>query len=233
MRTTVNHYFPKQRGWQLILSNLGIEIDSFLPRANLPNDWFSDPCQNCTSEEYFQFWLALRAQVHPHDAALTLAQSFRIEEVDFPLAGAIYQSNSISALNYLQAIYPIAAPFELLLSHGGELTSVTLVESTELTMIAAPLRSLLVHYHQMLIVQLLRCATRSQLCPKLVTSPYTDNSNQANHEAFFGSYIQCDAKNRIVFDSAKLHQPLMTFNQAYINTYQTLLENHNQRNRRH
>lgn len=220
----MNLFYPKQLGWRLILSNLGIDIDDFLPLAGLPNSWFTDGNPRCSANDYFRFWTGIGRHVGSMDAALKLSQSFRVESVDFPLAGAIYQSNGIEALEYLRAFYPIAAPFSLDLSHSEDLTCMTLNESAQLQQLSPELRSLLNRYQQMFIVLLLRCATRSDIKPEIVTNPYSEGVYKKQHEAFFGASIQYDTKSRIVFDNSILYQPLLTYSQLYVDTYRKILK---------
>ncbi|MDK9764726.1 hypothetical protein KI743_22235 [Vibrio sp. D420a] len=187
-------------------------------------NWFQDGALFCSPDECFQFWDALNLHAARQDLPIAINQNFCLENVGAPLAGAVYQSNGIEALEYLRCVYPIATPFEIKVMHGRELTCITLIESQVLIQKDASLRCLLNHYYQLLLVQLLRCASRNQIGIELMTTPFSDRADKAFEKGLGTITVLTSDASRIVIESEQLYPQLLTYNQQYINAYQAMLE---------
>ena len=82
--------FVVDKGWQVLLKDLGLAPQDLLRQANLPLDLFAQPEASLTIAQYFDFWRGLEALLSSDPAfPLRVAQSVTVESFTPPIFACI------------------------------------------------------------------------------------------------------------------------------------------------
>ncbi|EPA0985925.1 AraC family transcriptional regulator ligand-binding domain-containing protein [Vibrio parahaemolyticus] len=207
--------YTLNKGWFLLLTDIGVNPTEVLRAANLPADLFSRDAIQFTHQEYFRFWQALDLVAADIDLPLLFAEAFSVEGFDAPLFASICCPNFNKALECLQHFKPLIAPLSLELSFTDKTTTITIGFDRSEQVIPKHLAGI----ELVFFTQLCRLATRQHIKPLKVTSGYLFD-NQEKYDEYFGVKVKLGDKFELVFSTKDANLPFMTENAGMWNFFE-------------
>ena len=197
--------FTVQRGWKLLIADMGINPADVLALAGLPPDLFARKDASLTPPEYFNFWRGLEEAAFPDELPVKIGQVISAEIFDPPIFASLCSPNLNIALQRLSEFKKLIGPLTLAVRVGQNRTTVTLdcygyEGSIPRSLVAAEL---------VFLTQLARMATRQRIIPEdlqLIQLP----ANMAPYLPYFGRLLRQGEANQIAFSSQDACRPFLT-----------------------
>lgn len=218
--STVNQKFAVDKGWQVLLSDLGVVPQDLLRQAHLPLDLFSQPDPSLTVTEYFDFWRGIETLLSSDPAfPLRVAQTVTVEAFSPPIFACICSDNLNLALQRLAQYKPLIGPLRLDVTQTESQTAIALDELPG----QPSLPPSLVATELTFFVHLARLATRDRIIPLQVHS--TNPIPGADEfEAFFGVPILEGVFDGVVFSAVDAQKPFLTSNAGMWSIFEPMLQ---------
>jgi AraC-like DNA-binding protein len=197
--------FTVQRGWKLIIADMGINPADVLKFARLPADLFARKDASLAPEEYFRFWRGLEQAAGTDELPLRIGQAISVEAFDPPIFASLCSPNLNVALQRLASFKPLIGPLTLDVTVGPKRTTVTLGRSG----VVEPIPRSLVTTKMVFFTQLSRMATRKRIVPDEVALTELP-SDTAPYESYFGCSLHRSKVNRIAFSARDASHPFLT-----------------------
>lgn len=210
--------FAVAPNWQLLLTDMQIDVESVLKHANLPADTFARKGYSLTVEQYFQFWLAIEKVARGRDLPLLLAEYLSVESFDPPVFACICSDNLNIALQRIKSYKPLIGPLVLDITQKAGSTHMAIScygNSGELPIYLN--LSELVFFTQMS-----RLATRHRIEPLRVGLPELPDNREA-YEAYFGCRLEKSEQTFIEFKEEDTNRPFLTGNSLMWEFFETKL----------
>jgi len=205
--------FNVSSSWQILLSDMGIDVDAALSHAKLPADLFKRENASLSPLEYFRLWTGIEAAAGDKQLPLLLSQHLTVESFDPPIFASICSANLNTALKRLKQYKPLIGPMELTLKVTNQITQVTLNCYGHQGRIPHSLSLA----EMVFFTQLARLTTRCKITPLAVTLPELPNisqHNQSEYEAYFGCKIKLGSAPSLTFSAEDANKPFLTHNAA-------------------
>ena len=216
----VNQKFAVDKGWQVLLNDLGVAPQDLLRQTQLPLDLFSQPDPALTVTEYFDFWRGLETLLCGDPTfPLRVAQSVTVEAFSPAIFACICSDNLNLALRRLAHYKPLIGPLRLDVSATDHQTAIALGELPG----QPPLPPSLVATELTFLVHLARLATRDRIIPLKVQS-MVNIPGAEEFEAFFGVPITEGAFDGVVFSAADAQKPFLTSNAGMWSIFEPVLQ---------
>ncbi|RMH18947.1 MAG: AraC family transcriptional regulator, partial [Gammaproteobacteria bacterium] len=158
--------FNIDSGWQVLLSDVGIDPADLLRRARLPEDLFHRKDAALEPDDFFRFWQAMEESFDDPTFPLKLVSAFSAETFDPAVFAAFCSPNLNTALQRLSRFKPLLAPMKLHVSVDREQTGVE-VEYPE----GCTLPATFAATEMLFFVHLARTGTRKEVVPLAVETP--------------------------------------------------------------
>ena len=198
--------FVVDKGWQVLLKDLGVAPQDLLRQANLPLDLFCQPEATLTIAQYFDFWRGLEMLLSSDLVfPLRVAQSVTVESFSPPIFACICSENLNLALQRLAHYKPLIGPLRLDIEITDEQTAITLGELPG----QPPLPPSLVAMELTFFVHLARLATRDRIIPLKVQST-GEIPGADEFEEFFGTRLSVGSFDGVVFSAVDAQKPFLT-----------------------
>lgn len=196
---------PLDRGYAILLTDLGLNPSEILASIGLPEQWAYDDDVYISLKEYYRLWTAID-QASPSKALpVTLAEAITLETLDPPIFAALYCQNFITAVKRIVDYKKLIAPIVIETSETETAFSITI----DWPQLDAPIPSILFTSVLTYFTQLLRIATRTRLAPLAVEYrqklPELDTFTE-----FFGVKPKRGNSYRIQFDVETAKAPFIT-----------------------
>jgi AraC-like DNA-binding protein len=207
--------FSVNPGWRILFEDLGLSAASILKRAGLPNDLWGRTSASLSMDEYFRLWRGIQEESGDPVLPLRIGTSYSVESFDAPLFAALCSSDLNAALTRLAIFKRLITPQVLHVEIGPTATTLELEwldATTEppASMITAEL---------VFFVRLARLATRTELRPLEVLSPYPLASPE-EYTAYFGVEVKSGSRPLVSFRSSDAQRPFLTANEAMWKTFE-------------
>jgi AraC-like DNA-binding protein len=197
--------FSVQRGWRLLITDLGLQPADVLAMAALPGDLFSRADATLTPADYFALWRGLEAAAGDLELPLAIARALSVEVFEPPIFASLCSPNLNVALQRLSEFKRLIGPMHLLLNVTPDSTTVEL----SCYGYSDALPSALCTTELVFFTQLARLATRQAIVPLAVT--LVQPPRQADvYQDFFGVPVSAGTSNRIRFGAADAVRPFLT-----------------------
>lgn len=206
---TRNKLFTVNRGWRILLTDLGIRATNVLRLAGLPDDLFSRERAALSTDEYFNLWRGIETEADNPLLPLKIGQAISVEAFDPPIFAAMCSPNLNIALQRISRYKRLVMPMAL---HIKQTRSSTSLELEWLDATVEPPASL-VTAELVFFVQLARLATRKSIQPLMVTSPYPALP-AAEYTDFFGVKVSAGKRPSVSFSAEDAVKPFLTANDA-------------------
>lgn len=209
---TRSRSFNLDIGWRALLKDLGVRADHVLRRAGLPADLFARPRQELSTEEYFNFWRSLEAEVGDPLFPLRIVDMISAESFNPPIFAALCSANLMQAAQRLAKYKQLMAPMALEISSGsrGELSL-----SPRWLLAKGEVPSSLEVTELAFLLRLARIATREPVRALRVTLACVPEAQHARkYEEYFGVPVRRGTRPSVSFSAADARHPFMTTNEA-------------------
>lgn len=201
--------FTVNPGWRVLLTDLGLNTGNVLRRAGLPDDLFGREKATLTTDEYFQLWRGLEEESADPVLPLRIGAAISVESFDPPIFAALCSRDLNTALGRIALYKRLICPMKL---HVNIDDASTTLELEWLNTTLNPPASLVIS-ELVFFVQLGRIATRTNIHPLKVQSPYVPEPASAYTE-YFGVAVQQGPRPTIAFRPTDATLPFLTANEA-------------------
>jgi AraC-like DNA-binding protein len=202
-------HFTVQRGWKLLISDMGINPADVLTLAGLPADLFSRKDASLSPRDYFRLWYGLEQAAGTEELPLKIGQAISVEAFDPPIFASLCSPNLNTAVQRLAHYKRLIGPMVLTVEIGERHTSVTI----DCYGHEGPLPRSLGAAELVFFTALARLATRHRIVPAQVVLNQPPD-NPAPFEAYFGTSIRTGEVNRIAFSAEDANRPFLTADAA-------------------
>jgi AraC-like DNA-binding protein len=210
--------YKLQRGWQVLLKDLGINLQEVLILAELPRDIFVRDDVRLNASQYFRFWNSLELVSKFDDLPLRIGQSMSLDVFDPPMFASICSPNLNIGLQRLAYFKRLIAPIVLEIKQTRLGTCITLKRYDS----AEQLSQIVAESELFFLSWLARIATRCHVVPlkvQLAQKPLKLSS----YEKYFGTPISIGKFNQIVFSQADTNLPFLTEDAGMWNFFEPAL----------
>jgi AraC-like DNA-binding protein len=198
-----------EAGWNITLSDLGVQAADVLTLAQLPKDLLNRPAAYLSVQEYLRFWNALITLADDPLAAMRLGQSVSVEEFSAPFFAALCSPNLHIALPRLAKFKRLVGPLALRVAADNDSSTATFLQQVDGLLMPASM----IIGEMVFLISLARLATRKRLTPALVVTTF-DLQPRAAYETFFGCPLQQGFSNQISFDADTMNMPFLTASES-------------------
>lgn len=202
-------HFTVQRGWKLLISDMGLNPADVLKLGGLPADLFSRKDASLSPADYFRLWQGLEQAAGTEELPLKIGQAISVEAFDPPIFASLCSPDLNTALRRLAQFKRLIGPMVLTVDVGKHQTSVGIdcygyegqlprsLGAAELVFFSA----------------LARLATRQRIVPTEVVLAQPPE-NPAPFEDYFGTRVKTGEANRIAFSAQDANRPFLTADTA-------------------
>lgn len=200
--------FPVDPNYAALLRGQGISVSAVLRRAQLPEDLFSRRDAALNTAEYLRFMTSIGEAVQGTDLPIRLVTAEQIETINPPIFAAYCSQDGLHCLRRLAQYKALAGALTFAVTEEADTVTVAiqLADST------AELPELAVGIEMVLLVNLLRRATRQPIVPQRVTVRRCFQ-NPA-YAAFLGCTVGQGGENSLTFGRRALEIPFLTRNDS-------------------
>lgn len=197
--------FNLQRGWKLLICDLGLNPVDVLRLAGLPADLFGRKDATLSPAEYFRLWQGLEQAASTDILPLKMGQVLSVELFDPPIFASFCSANLNAAFQRLSQFKRLVGPLTLTVEIDVHQTCATLACYGN----DAPIPSSLGATELVFLTQLARLATRKRLVPLVVELVQLPDQREP-YQAYFGVPLAKGKANRLVFSAHDARQPFLT-----------------------
>ena len=213
------NHFIVQRGWKIIITDMGLNPAHVLALAGLPADLFSHSEAKLSPIDYFNLWLGLEQAAGTEELPLMIGQAISVEAFDPPIFASLCSPNLNTALMRLAKFKPLIGPMTMEVDIKQHQTCVTLECYGYTDQIPRSLgASELVFF-----TQLARLATREKIAPVVLELSQLPKNGEP-FENYFGNPIRLGKEIRIGFTALDANRPFLTEDAAMWNFFENELK---------
>lgn len=204
-----------ERGWAILLKDLGIRADDVLRRARLPVDLLTRDHPKLSVDDYFRLWHALDAESGDAALPLRIGQAISPEAFHPPIFAAFCSPNLRIAAGRIATYKRLLAPMTMRVESRPE--GFFVGPRWDDPAIELPIS--LAATELVFLVQLARLGTRETIRPlRVVSSVPMDPA--ADYEAFFGVAPTRGDAHGVFFDPVDADRPFLTASEAMWETFE-------------
>lgn len=207
--------FTLDFGWQLLIKDLGLDIQDVLRTARLPLDMPNSQRPSLTAQQYYSMWKAMESQYSGDTFALDVVSNLGVEACSPPVFAALCAENLSVGLNRLAQYKPLIGPFSLKIEKSPKDIK---VQMSGLPNGLTPPSSLLAA-ELVFLVRLARLGTREQIVPMSATTQILPEFAN-RYEDFIGTRIRTGSATELVFSIADATRPFMTQDESMWNVFE-------------
>ncbi|MCK5311819.1 MAG: AraC family transcriptional regulator ligand-binding domain-containing protein [Desulfobacteraceae bacterium] len=120
------NHFIVQRGWKILIADMGLNPAHVLALAGLPADLFSRSEAKLSPIDYFNLWLGLEQAAGTEELPLMIGQAISAETFDPPIFASLCSPNLNTALKRLAKFKQLIGPMTMDVDIKQHQTCVTL-----------------------------------------------------------------------------------------------------------
>lgn len=197
--------FTLQRGWKLLIRDLGFNPADVLRLAELPADLFARTEVTLSAAEYFRLWQGLEQVAGTELLPLQIGQVLSVESFDPPIFASFCSANLNAALQRLSHFKRLVGPLTLAVEINERQSCATLGCYTN----AGPIPRCLGAVELVFLTQLARLATRKRIVPLAVELAQLPEQC-GPYQEYFGVPVVQGTVNRLTFAAQDARQPFLT-----------------------
>lgn len=202
-------HFTIQKGWKVLLTDMGINPAEVLALAGLPGDLYARQGAKVTPAEYFALWKAVEELAGEDELPIKFGQAITSEAFDPPIFASLCSANLNEAILRLALFKRLIGPMDLTVEALKNHTSVTIECYGHDGKLPTSIGAL----ELVFFTSLARLGTRKKVVPLKLELP-SPPKNIAPYDDYFGRKIVAGKKTRIVFSAADAGYPFITENKA-------------------
>ncbi len=198
--------FPLDKNYAILLAGQNISISEVMKRAELPEDLFSRKDAGLTTEEYLRFMESIGESVKGTDLPVRLATAEQIETVNPPIFAAYCSQDAAHCMKRLARYKALAGAVAFKIMEDDETIGVEMTVSET----GEELPRIIIGIEMVLLLNLIRKATREQIVPVKVTVRHP--FEEPIYEEFMGCRAESGNEDGIFFCSSDAEIPFITRN---------------------
>ena len=206
--------FPVDPNYAKLLRGQGVSVAEVLRRAKLPEDLFARHDAALSTEEYLRFMTSIGDAVQGTDLPIRLATAEQIETINPPIFAAYCSQDALHCIHRLAQYKALAGAVTFSVTECETEVSVGI----RLAGYPAELPELIVGIEMVLLLNLIRKATRQFIIPQKVTvrRPFQNPA----YESFFGCTAVPGSEDCIAFSRRDAEIPFLTRNDSLWNFFE-------------
>ena len=197
------------RGWLIIMRDLGIEPRNVLRRARLPEDLFHREPARLPVAEYCRLWEAIEAEAGDSLLPLRAADAMSPEAFHPSIFAALCSGDFTVAARRIAQYKKLIAPMTVEIDDREDGFFVGMRWDDP----GLQLPPVLAAVELVFLTQIARIATRERIEPLKVESPHPMEPAEAYAE-YFGVEPRCSERHGVTFDPADARRPFLTADEA-------------------
>lgn len=209
--------FTVQRGWKLLLSDLGLSASEVLAHAVLPGDLLVRSDATVSAAEYARLWEALEFVAGTDLLALRVGQAISMEMFDPSIFAALCSPNLNVALRRVAQYKRLISPLTMTIDENDRQTSVTLTLDG-----GFPLTRQVSVLEIVFLVEIARLATRQRIVPAQLELPSL-HASRAEYEAYFGVSLSLSERTCVTFTAHDAQRPFVMHDNQMWSVFETHL----------
>jgi AraC-like DNA-binding protein len=200
--------FAVEPGLQVLLKDMGLDLEKILKRARLPKDLFSQKNPTLSATEYFQLWNVAHEASGDPSFPLRVGQAVSVESFH-PLFFAVLCSPNLNVgMKRLSQFKRLVGPMTVCVTESPDSTSITL----DCLDVDNPIPPTMIGMELVFMVNLIRLGTRERVEPLSVTSAVAI-PNREIYAEYFGVPVTHGENNSIKFSVSDARRPFVTENE--------------------
>ena len=211
--------FVVQRGWKILIIDMGLNPAHVLALAGLPTDLFSRKDAALSPEDYFNLWDGLERVAQADELPLKMGQAISVEAFDPPIFASLCSPNLNTALKRLAKFKSLIGPMTMAVEIERDQTCVTLECYGYTDQIPRSLGAC----ELVFLTQLARLATREKIVPTVLELPRLPKRGDP-YEAYFSNTIKPGKAVRIGFAAKDAARQFLTEDVAIWNFFEPELK---------
>jgi AraC-like DNA-binding protein len=211
--------FIVQRGWKILITDMGLNSANVLALAGLPADLFSRNDAKLSPIDYFNLWLGLEQAAGTEELPLMIGKAISVEAFDPSIFASLCSPNLNIALERLARFKPLIGPMTMDVDIQQHQTCVTL----ECYSYTDRIPQSLCASELIFFTQLARLATREKIVPVVLELPQPPKNGEP-FENYFGNPIRPSKAIRIGFTASDATRPFLTENSGMWNFFESELK---------
>ena len=206
------------RGWRIMLRDLGIDPQNVVRRARLSQDLLSQETVRMSVEEYFGLVEAVDSEAQDPLLAIRLGQAASPELFSPPIFAALCSPNLATAVNRIAVHKRLIAPMSLIIkdTHKGLCIAWEWDDPT----VRSPW--LLMAMELVFMTQIARIGTREIIRPTQVTCPIPFQAKEAYTDYFGVAPVVAD-RTSLTFSHEDTHKAFLTASDSMWQTFEPAL----------
>ena len=205
---------PLDRGWLILMTDLGIRPEDVLRRGELPADLFARENARIEVEAYFRLWQGLEAEAGDVVLPLRLGKSVSTEAFHPLIFAALCSPNLSVAVRRIAEYKRLVAPMHVIVEEETN----QLFVGIEWDDLAGDPPASLDLTELVFQAQIARIGTREQVVPLHVESRHPI-AHAEEYEAFFGVAPAHGTRHGITFSAADAQRPFLTASESMWQTF--------------
>lgn len=210
---------PVERGWLLIMTDLGLDPATVLRRALLPEDLFTREKAKLSVPEYFRLWTVFADEIDDPGFPIKLGESMSTEAFHPMIFAALCSPNMATAARRIATYKRLIVPMTVTVRDEGDHLYIQKKwdadESTvPLSLIATDL---------VLLTRIARVGTRRRVNPIRVVAPHPLDPID-DYTRFFGVRPEIGLAHGVSFSAADARRPFVTANESLWKTFEPSLQ---------
>ena len=207
------------RGWLIVLRDLGIDPEDVLRHARLPLHMLHDETSHLTVAEYFRMLEAFETLADDPLLAIRMGEVTSTETFSAPVFAALCSSTLLVAVRRIAAHKRLIAPMRLTVRESA--SGVEVVWTWNDPTIVSP--RLHMAMELVFLTQLARIATRERIQPVRVSCPVLLERTDAFHN-FFGVEPVVGPEVSLTFSTHDANRPFLTASESLWNSFEPELQ---------
>lgn len=204
-----------ERGWNILLIDLGVQPENVLRRARLPRDLLNQEQARVTTEDYFRLWDALVEEADDPILPIRIGQTVSPELFHPAIFAALCSPNLKIATKRIAEYKKLMAPMTITIEDGPGGFFIQKQWDDPTLVIPTPIAVT----ELVFLTQIARIGTRERICPLKVVSPYPLEPKAAYME-FFGVAPKKGKKHGVMFSSVDAERPFLTASESMWQTFE-------------
>lgn len=205
---------PLDRGWLILIHDIGAHPKDVLRRAGLPEDLFARENAKLSIDEYVRLWNGLEAEAGDPSLPLRLGQAVSTEAFHPLIFAALCSPNLTTALRRVSQYKRLVAPMHVVLEEYPDRLFVSVhwddpVVEPPPSMAATDL---------VFTTQIARIGTREHIKPLKIESPHPMEPAEA-YESFFGVAPVRGVRHGATFSAEDAQRPFLTASESMWKTF--------------
>lgn len=206
---------PVDRGWAVVMTDIGIDPTDVLRRAELPEDLFARVNAKVSVESFFRLWTEFTRHIPDPRFPIAIAESMSTDAFDPMVFAALCSRNFIVAAQRIAQYKRLVAPMVVTVEERAD--GFFIQKQWQDHTLEVP--STLATMDLLSLVQIARIGTRERINPFRVVSRLPLEPVEA-YEAFFGVTPEVGEEHGLTFHMTDATKPFVTASETMWQTFE-------------